>query len=581
MGTIRRVVILCGLSLLTTLTASTASTAVASIAAMGAVNNPARAHASRSSGSFPGSFGALAAEGTVGALVTPDAPGTPDVSGSSGASPIQTYEPVVVPTVIVKEGVYRPAGEGNFPYADRAFELLWSSADGPLAHIPAGGGVPKPWAWGPGPNTRGLLEPYREDPTGLGQRLVQYFDKSRMELNDPLGDPADPFYVSNGLLTVELVSGLVQQGHDTFVPFRPACIPLVGDQVDKLAPTYAAMGALANTRLGDHPSPDRTRVRVIETVDRSGNVGSDARLGDYEGVDIVHYEFSTRHNIPRIFWDFLNSARIPTDQGAPSSPANPTNATRAAARVLSPRSERAPIAPTALPQPPLPWYFASGLPISEPYWTRATIAGKAKDVMVQLFERRALTYVPENTPEWRVEMANIGQHYFDWRYRNLGVCRGQEGAVGTPTPPRLAPTPLPLPLPLPPPTPTDVGDGGPRAIVDVVAYVDMNDNDSADPGEGLRGLRVVLIHRQTNSPQRRVQTDRNGHAHLEWRWLGAMNISLPDIGWIDTVEAGEVESKSMFGGIYRGQSGAWTSEDDGSLLLKVRVKPIALPAVIP
>jgi hypothetical protein len=521
-----------------------------------------RAEAAHSPDPLRGNFAALSAQGTVGTpitSVTPATTGTTTIPTVSTATPTQSYDLVAVPTVIVKEGVYRPAGEGSFPYADPAFERLWTSIDGPVG---TGTGAPGPWAWGPGPNTRALLEPYREDPTGLGQRLVQYFDKSRMELNDPLGDPDAPFYVSNGLLTVELVSGLVQQGQDSFAPFRLACIPVVGDQGDKLAPTYAAMGKLANTRIGDHPSPDRTGTRVIETVDRAGNVGSNAHLGDYEGVELVHYEPSTHHNIPRIFWDFLNAPRSSTADGKSHSLTNDAH----------PRSEVFPIPPTTLPS--LPWYFASGLPISEPYWARADIAGRERDVMIQLYERRALTYVPENVAEWQVEMANIGQHYFDWRYRNLGVCRGQEGAVGTPTPPRFAPTPT---SPTSPTSPTAVAGSGPRAVVDIVAYVDTNGNDNADPGEGLTGMRVVLIHRQTNSPERRAQTDRNGHAHLEWQWDGAVNISLPDIGWIDTVEAGEVESKNA----YRGQSGAWTSEDDGSLLLKVHVKPIALPAVIP
>lgn len=475
----------------------------------------------------------------LGLLCAGEAVAEPHTAPLQSLAPVYgtpTFDPVPVPTTIVKEGIYRAAGQGRFPYADSAFHDLWESADSAVA-----AGAPRPWAWGPGPNTRGLLETYREDPTGLGQRLVQYFDKSRMELNDPSANPDDPFYVSNGLLTVELVSGLVQLGDNTFAPFRPACIPIIGDQGDKLAPTYAAMGRLANTRLGDHPSPDRTGARVSEVVDRVGNVSFDPSRGNDDGIVLVHFEASTRHNIPRIFWDFLN---------APN-----TSATTASGPVG--------ISQTAA----LPWYFAAGLPVSEPYWAQASISGRQKEVLVQLFERRALTYVPQNPPEWRVEMANIGQHYFDWRYRNLGVCRGQEGSVGTPTPPILAPTPYA----------TEEPGNGPRAVVDVVAYVDTNSNNGPDPGEGLTGLRVVLIHRQTNSPRRWEQTDRNGHAHLEWNWEGAVNVSLPDIGWIDTVEASEIES----GSAYRGQSGAWTSEDDGSLLLKVHVKPIALPAVIP
>ena len=36
--------------------------------------------------------------------------------------------------------------------------------------------------------------------------------------------------------------------------------------------------------------------------------------------------------------------------------------------------------------------------------------------LTQCFERRCLTYTPDNAPEWRVEMGNIGLHYHSWRY---------------------------------------------------------------------------------------------------------------------------------------------------------------------
>ena len=61
-----------------------------------------------------------------------------------------------------------------------------------------------------------------------------------------------------------------------------------------------------------------------------------------------------------------------------------------------------------------------------------------RDVLIQAFERRALTYVPTNPQGFQVEMANIGQHYFDWRYRNAGACPGD--VIGTPTAPVPAAT---------------------------------------------------------------------------------------------------------------------------------------------
>jgi dipeptidyl aminopeptidase/acylaminoacyl peptidase len=61
-----------------------------------------------------------------------------------------------------------------------------------------------------------------------------------------------------------------------------------------------------------------------------------------------------------------------------------------------------------------------GLPITDAYWTRAKIGPDERDVLVQLYERRVLTYVPDNPAGYKVEMGNVGQHYFQWRYPHLG-----------------------------------------------------------------------------------------------------------------------------------------------------------------
>ena len=37
-------------------------------------------------------------------------------------------------------------------------------------------------------------------------------------------------------------------------------------------------------------------------------------------------------------------------------------------------------------------------------------------MLVQVFERRVLSYNPANPQAFRVEMGNVGQHYFAWRY---------------------------------------------------------------------------------------------------------------------------------------------------------------------
>ena len=56
------------------------------------------------------------------------------------------------------------------------------------------------------------------------------------------------------------------------------------------------------------------------------------------------------------------------------------------------------------------------MPITEAYWTTVEVAGVPNRVLVQAFERRVLTFTPDNVPEWQVEAGNVGRHYFIWRY---------------------------------------------------------------------------------------------------------------------------------------------------------------------
>src|SRR5436190_2752398 len=79
-------------------------------------------------------------------------------------------------------------------FADPAFQKLWERTDS----LVAVGTVKRSWLWGPQPNSGPLQEDYAEG--AGGKRLVQYFDKSRMEINNPNGNKNDPFYVTNGLL---------------------------------------------------------------------------------------------------------------------------------------------------------------------------------------------------------------------------------------------------------------------------------------------------------------------------------------------------------------------------------------------
>ena len=273
----------------------------------------------------------------------------------------------------------QPGAAAPLRYADAAFERVWTRTDAPVAAGQAG----RSWYWGPQP---GMI--VREPFAGLpgGSHLVQYFDKSRMEINDPAGDRNAKWFVTNGLLTVELVAGRIQTGLSQFETRAPADIPLASDSDDANAPTYASFLAVSNTARGDHRAADRSGGAVTAVINRAGAVHDEPGRAQ-AATQLAHYEAKTGHNIPAVFWTYL----------AASGPVRVDGTTTNA-----PLSD--------------PWNFATGLPISEPYWATVKIAGKPTDVLIQAFERRVLTYAPANAPPWRVQMGNIGQHYYQYRY---------------------------------------------------------------------------------------------------------------------------------------------------------------------
>jgi hypothetical protein len=269
-----------------------------------------------------------------------------------------------------------------------------------------------------------LQEDYAEGQGG--KRVVQYFDKSRMEINNPQADPNSPFFVTNGLLTVELISGKVQTGNNTYTDRFPAAIPLASDNDDPDAPTYASFVGVANTPLGDRPAASAVGQPAILVINKAGTVSEDPTKSSYPGTRIAHFEATTKHNIPEAIWLFLNE----------SGPVSTSTGVTQTARLSD------------------PWFYATGLPISEAYWANVKIAGQKQDVLIQAFERRVVTYAPNGVPGFKVQMGNIGQHYYDWRYKDTGrppggptppaaatPTRPAAGATATPAPPTPAPNP--------------------------------------------------------------------------------------------------------------------------------------------
>lgn len=249
--------------------------------------------------------------------------------------------------------------------ADPAFEHVWRRADGPVLS----GSASRSWLWGPGP-FRSTNEDYSDSPGA--SRAVDYYDKARMEITDPARSRQDRYFVTNGLLVKELVSGRMQVGDNTFVDRPGAQVAVAGDPGPaNPAPAYRAFEPYVSLNL-DRRAASRVGADVTATIDRSGTLADNPGLARSQ-TRIAVFEDRLGHNIPAVFWQFVQ--RQPDD-----------------------------------------WLFAFGYPISEPYWTRARVGGVEKDVLVQLYERRVLTYTPGNPVAFEVEMGNVGQHYFEWRY---------------------------------------------------------------------------------------------------------------------------------------------------------------------
>ncbi len=76
------------------------------------------------------------------------------------------------------------------------------------------------------------------------------------------------------------------------------------------------------------------------------------------------------------------------------------------------------------------WLHDTGLPLTPAFWTDAYKAGGARRVMLQAFERTALTFDPLNPPAWQIERANVGMDALATRCGSLSVGRLMAPMVG-------------------------------------------------------------------------------------------------------------------------------------------------------
>lgn len=266
-------------------------------------------------------------------------------------------------------------------FANDHFKALWQYSDKAVDE----GGAGRGYTWGP--NVFGNYQEDYLEGTG-GKRQVEYFDKSRMELS------SNGTFVTNGLLTKELVTGLRQDGDAKFTQLTPSQVQIAGDpnedgKTNSVAPTYASFSKVVTVSPGENVSANRVGQMVNQSISREGMVSTLTTLPD--PIKYSFYDPNLKHNIADVFYSFMyQKGRI----------------WNGSAYVMG----------NVYTDQPFSNVF--GLPVSEAFWTRAVVSGVEKNVMVQLFERRVLTYTPTNSAPYKVEMGNIGQHYQRWRYAN-------------------------------------------------------------------------------------------------------------------------------------------------------------------
>lgn len=270
------------------------------------------------------------------------------------------------------------------PFDTDEFESVWERTDYPVQQLE----VARTWIWGPGGYTTGIDE-YYEDADD-NHRRVQYTDKSRMEMpwNDDVNDDS-PWFITQGLLAYELMSGQLQLGDTTFEQHQPSSRSAAGDVDDVTAPTYAVMGDQMER------SPRAGGDVIVEHLDRSGMISEDesrfAGYGVYDVDDAYTPVEGIDKNIASVFWDFMTSEGIVYENGE--------------------FVDDQPIFLNA--------FYAVGYPLTDAFWADVMVDGDVQDVLIQCFERRCLTYTPDNQDGWEVESGNIGQHYYNWRYEQI------------------------------------------------------------------------------------------------------------------------------------------------------------------
>ncbi len=291
--------------------------------------------------------------------------------------------PIVVVLVALAVFFATPLSAAS-AYAVPAFQAQWQQGEALTPNF-----------WGPLAIAHtGQNEPYKEAPGG--QRLVQYFDKGRMELTNP-----STGVVTNGLLATDLIKGQVQVGDAAFQPKASPAVAVAGD-LDNPGPTYAGLSSKGASLFTPATAKPGTFATLIAAADGTVTDG-----GGFAGIamspGIAGFDATTKHNVLGVFSDYRDRVGL----------------------------------------------LSIGLALGEPFRANVKVAGTAVTVLAQVFERRVLTYTATNPDPFKVEMGNIGLAYYLW----LHGAGTSPVAAAPPVPP---PAPSPTTASAPPPGTSDL-----------------------------------------------------------------------------------------------------------------------------
>jgi hypothetical protein len=262
---------------------------------------------------------------------------------------------------------FLPVRKSDKPsFANPLFEQLWTEQTAAAGRLDLWGSEPLLWR----------VEPYADAPDG--RRVVQYFDRGRMEMTPTPNGGTD---VTQGLLALEITTGEIRLGSKLLQYQAPPTTSIDSGTPDSSVATYAGLSQVVQKPADDRSASHAT---IDSWIDAAGAVTSAPPPAP---AWASQYVASTAHNLPDVFTSYFD--RNPFGRSS--------------------------------------WVEALGYPISEPYWTTYRRDGQPLPSLVQVFERRILVYTPSLPSDQQITLANVGRHYYRWRY-------GEDAPRELPTP---------------------------------------------------------------------------------------------------------------------------------------------------